>query len=80
MSPGIRRSLARCPLGVRTSPGVFFFRCLHEREFAGHAGIDDPHEVGVYFPQFLDRFLGEGDGRAVFEFEPFPAGEGALQV
>ena len=80
MSPGIRHSLARCPLGVRTSHGVFFFRRLHERVFAGHAGIDDPHEVGVHFPQFLDHFLGEGDGRAVFEFEPFPAGEGALQV
>lgn len=25
-------------------------------------GIDDAHEVGVYFPQFLDHFLGEGDG------------------
>ena len=80
MSPGIRHSLARCPLGVRTSPGVFFFRRLHEREFAGHAGIDDPHEVGVHFPQFLDHLLGKGDGRAVLEFQPFPSGEGALQV
>ena len=61
-------------------PGVFFFRRLHEREFAGHAGIDDPHEVGVHFPQFLDHLLGKGDGRAVLEFQPFPSGEGALQV
>ena len=80
ISPGIRRSLARCPLGVRTSHGVFFFRRLHEREFAGHAGIDDAHEAGVHFPQFLDHLLGKGDGRAVLEFQPFPAGEGALQV
>ena len=80
MSPGIRHSLARCPLGVRTSPGVFFFRRLHEREFAGHTGIDDPHEVGVHFPQFLDHLLGKGDGRAVLELQHFPSGEGALQV